>query len=82
MTEPDHDDLILTIEHPFGNLEVSLTDWITTGPGPRPLVRPISVRSRSTGEALPLTAIPLVYRNDQESRRLIAEGVLESPWPA
>jgi hypothetical protein len=32
------------------------------------------------GESLPLTAVPVQYRNDEESRRLIAEGVLESPW--
>ena len=79
--QADPQDLILTVQHPFGDLEVSLADWIARGPGPRPLVRPVAVRSRSTGEPLPLTTIPLRYRNDEESRRLIAEGVLESPWP-
>jgi len=77
----DPQDLLLTVQHPFGDLEVSLAEWIARGPGPRPLVRPVAVRSRSTGESLPLTVIPLRYRNDEESRRLIAEGVLESPWP-
>ena len=79
-SEADPQDLVLTIQHPFGDLDVSLAEWIAKGPGPRPLVRPVAVRSRSTGESLPLTAIPLRYRNDEESRRLIAEGVLESPW--
>ena len=81
--EAGHDpqDLLLTVHHPFGDLEVSLAEWIAKGPGPRRLVRPVAVRSRATGAALPLTVIPLRYRNDEESRRLIAEGVLESPWP-
>lgn len=79
--EPDPQDLLLTVQHPFGDLEVSLAEWIARGPGPRPLVRPVAVRSRATGEPLPLTVIPLRYRNDEESRRLIAEGALESPWP-
>jgi hypothetical protein len=56
--------------------------WLTGGgPGPRPLLRPIAVRSRSTGKQLPLTVIPVQYRNDEESRRLIADGTIESPWP-
>ena len=80
-TAPDPQDLLLTVQHPFGDLEVSLAEWIARGPGPRPLVRPVAVRSRATGEPLPLTVIPLRYRNDEESRRLIAEGALESPWP-
>lgn len=79
-SEADPQDLVLTIQHPFGDLDVTLAEWIAKGPGPRPMVRPVAVRSRATGESLPLTAIPLRYRNDEESRRLIAEGVLESPW--
>jgi hypothetical protein len=78
--EIDGDDFILTIDHPMGRLETTLVLWIERGPGPRDLVRPIAVRSRATGEELPLTVIPLRYRNDEESRRLIAEGEIESPW--
>ena len=76
----DFEDLILVIDHPFGRVDVSLAQWIVTGPGPRPFVQPIAVRRRSTGEELPLTTVPLRYRNDEESRRLIAEGAIESPW--
>ncbi len=57
-----------------------MTKWMEIGPGLRPGTRPIAARSRATGEALPLTVIPLAYRNDEESRRLIAEGRIASPW--
>ena len=78
----DTEDVLLTIDHPFGRIEVTLAEWMRTGPGPRKFVRPVEARRRSTGEALPLTVIPLRYRNDKETRRLIAEGEIEPPWPA
>jgi hypothetical protein len=78
--ETDLDDVLVTIEHPFGTLEVPLREWMVRGQGPRTLLRPSSARSRSTGEPLPLDVIPLAYRNDETSRRLIAEGKLASPW--
>jgi hypothetical protein len=76
----DFADILVTIEHPAGTLEVPLTQWMATGPGPRPLVRPTAARSKSTGESLPLDVIPLPYRNDETSRRMIAAGEIESPW--
>jgi len=75
------DDIIVTVGHPFGDVEVTLREWIATGPGPRPFVAPYKARHAKTGAALPLTVIPLRFRNDEESRRLIAEGVIDSPWP-
>ncbi|GIE80682.1 hypothetical protein Aph02nite_66320 [Actinoplanes philippinensis] len=77
----DVEDVLVVIAHPSGDVEVPLTDWIATGPGPRRLVRPVRARARSTGRRLPLSVIPLRYRNDGESRRAIAEGRLEEPWP-
>ena len=80
-TDPlDTEDIMVTIAHPFGDLEVPLATWILTGPGPRVRVRPVSARRKSTGEALPLSVIPLEYRNDDESRKLIASGELADPW--
>jgi hypothetical protein len=76
----DEEDIQLTIAHPVGDLKVSLATWILTGPGPRDRVRPIAARRKSTGEELPLTVIPLQYRNDDESRKLIASGELPDPW--
>lgn len=78
-TNPD--DVLLVITHPFGDVEVPLADWIATGPGPRRFVRPVRAYSRSTGRRLPLSVIPLRYRNDEESRRAIADGLLDDPWP-
>jgi hypothetical protein len=80
LVDIDPEDVVLTIDHPFGRIEATLAEWMRTGPGPRERVRPIEARTRSTGEPLPLTVVPVRYRNDEESRRLIAEGALESPW--
>jgi hypothetical protein len=77
----DEDDVLVTIGHPFGDIEVPLAEWIARGPGPRPLVRPVRARSRSTGAPLPLTVIPPRYRNDGESRRAIRAGLIDDPWP-
>ncbi|GAA5191457.1 hypothetical protein GCM10023322_48880 [Rugosimonospora acidiphila] len=78
---PDPDDILVTIGHPMGDIEVSLAAWIATGPGPRPFVRPIRARSRLTGQPLPLSIIPLRYRNDEQSREAIDNGHLVNPWP-
>jgi hypothetical protein len=69
------------VRHNFGNVEATLAKWMEIGPGPRRYTRPIAARSRLTREPLPLTVIPMAYRNDDESRRLIAEGKIQSPWP-
>jgi hypothetical protein len=78
--EHDPDDVLVTLDHPFGELEVTLARWMAVGPGPRPLVRPIAVRSRSTGQELPMSVVPLAYRNDANARALFAAGKLKWPW--
>lgn len=78
----DPEDIIVVIGHPFGDAETTLAHWIAVGPGPRPFVRPVSARRRSTGEPLPLSAIPFRYRNDEESRAAIRRGLIVDPWPA
>jgi hypothetical protein len=80
LTDPD--DILVVIDHPFGEVEVSLAVWIATGPGPRPFARPVRARSRSTGRPVPLTVIPLRYRNDEQARQTIQDGLLDDPWPA
>lgn len=64
------EDVIITLAHPHGNIETSLTHWIATGPGPRPLLRPVAAKGKRTGKALPLSVIPLRYRNTNFSRIL------------
>jgi hypothetical protein len=80
MAESSADDIVVPLDHPHGKVEVSLSEWMRTGPGERPYLRPIAVRSRQTGRSLPLSAIPLPFRNTGLSRSLIKIGVLTNPW--
>lgn len=75
-----YDDVIVTISHPHGNLEVTLNEWIQNGPGDRDLLQPISAHRISTGEKLPTKVIPLRYRNSHLSRLLISLNLIEKPW--
>jgi hypothetical protein len=75
----EYDDIIVTVAHPYGDIETTLRYWIETGPGPRPFVT-ITAARRASGEPLPLEAIPLEYRNNVESRRLQRLGLLPTPW--
>ena len=72
--------MLVKISVSFAVGEVPLATWMALGPGRRSATAPESARSQSTGEALPLTVIPLPYRNDLESRALIAAGKIASPW--
>lgn len=80
MRQVDGGEILVEIDHPHGSIEVPLSEWIRTGPGPRPYLRPTAAR-RVDGAKLGLGAIPLRYRNSWLSRRLIAWGLLEDPWP-
>lgn len=77
----DPGDIMLVIAHPFGGVDVSLADWIVRGPGGRSGLRPVRAWSRSTRQGVPLSAIPLRYRNDEESRKAIRDGLIDNPWP-
>jgi hypothetical protein len=80
MLDPaDYDDVIVTVAHPWGDIEAPLRTWIEVGPGPRPLVT-ISKARRRDGSPVPLTEIPPQYRNNAESRRLQRLGQLPAPW--
>jgi len=80
MLDPaDYDDVLVTVAHPFGDIEVPLLHWIRTGPGPRPLVT-ISKARRRDGSPVPLEQIPLQFRNAAEGRRLQRLGLLPTPW--
>jgi hypothetical protein len=80
MVEPaEYDDVIVTVAHPWGDIEAPLPTWIKTDPGPRPLVT-ISKARRSDGSPVPLEEIPLQYCNTAESRRLQRLGLLSAPW--
>lgn len=63
-TDIDPDDILVTIDHPHGELEVPLREWIDEGPGPRRYVQLKSARRRSTGEPIPLSEINDPWRRD------------------
>jgi hypothetical protein len=76
------DDVVVTLLHPHGSIDVTLVEWIATGPGARDRVRPVAARDRKSGRQLPLTVIPLRYRNTALSRVLIRLRLLADPWPS
>jgi hypothetical protein len=78
-TVTEYHDVIVTVAHPWGDVETTLRHWIDTGPGPRPFVTIIAARWRD-GRPLRLEEIPLHYRNNLESRRLQRLGLLPAPW--
>jgi hypothetical protein len=79
LTPAGYDDVIVTVAHPWAEIETTLARWIETGPGPRPFVT-ITAARRRNGDPIPLAAIPLQYRNSFESRRLQRLGLLRAPW--
>lgn len=75
------EDVYVKVEHPHGDIWVPISMWMERGPGPRPYVRPTEARDERTGHPLVLREVlPLAYRNDEESRALIAGGTLADPW--
>ena len=74
LTSADCDDILVTVAHPWGDIETTLSVWIEQV---RALVRssPFTSARRRNGDPVPLDAIPLQYRNNPESRRL-------QTWPA
>jgi hypothetical protein len=76
----EYSDILVTVAHPFGEVEAPLETWIQTGPGPRPYVGIIAARRKSTGESLPMDEIPLEYHNSAQSRNLQRQGLLPCPW--
>lgn len=68
------------IGHNFGDVRISLEEWIKVGPGPRLFVRPIKAFRRDTDEEFPLSVIPVQYRNDISYIRKIVTGDAPDPW--
>lgn len=82
LNETQFCDVVVVLHHPHADhdIEITLSDWMEHGPGPRELLRPVAAKRKSTGEALPLSAIPVQYRNNRVSRFLISVGLLANPW--
>lgn len=78
----EYSDVMVTIAHPWGDIEAPLPEWINTGPGPRPYIGITAARRISTGDPIPLAEIPQEYHNSRESRNLQRQGLLPCPWGA
>ncbi len=76
----DLSQIIITIAHPSGDIEVALEEWIVQGPGSRLFVRPVSVKDKVTGKPLSLDVIPIQSRNDKHSIEMIVNGQIRDPW--
>lgn len=84
MSLPRPEDVRLIIPHNWSwdpEAGMSMREWMELGPGPRPGIRPVSARHAVTGKKLPLSVVPLRYRNTALSRLLILLGFLQDPWP-
>jgi hypothetical protein len=57
------EEILVTIEHPFGDVEMTLAEWMAKGPGPHPLLRLTNPRMKATGHPLPNDVISLAYQN-------------------
>jgi hypothetical protein len=73
-------DIFVVIRHPHGDAEISLNDWMRIGPGERKYIAPIEAKCGDDGRKLPISVIPLSYRNNWFSRWLIHLGILQNPW--
>lgn len=83
MRKPPVEEIMVEFHHPWANPTIitTLETWMKVGPGLRPGIAPHKAFSATTGEPLPLSVIPLRYRNTILSRFLIRWGFLEEPWP-
>ncbi len=80
LSPEEYPDIVVTVAHPWGDVEVPLETWIRTGPGPRPYVGMIAAKRVSTGADVPLTEVPKEYHNSPEARSLQRQGLLPCPW--
>ncbi len=63
-------EIVVVLDHPHGKVEIPLEEWIAKGPGERKLLTPIAAKNRRTGKQVPLSVVPLRYRNNKLSSSL------------
>jgi hypothetical protein len=77
--EDQYDDIVVTVAHPWGDVDFALSNWVVRPPA-RPLTSIVAARRQSTGDPVDLAEIPLEYHNTWKSRRLQRLGQLPTPW--
>ncbi len=73
------DEIKVLLQHPHGDIILSLSKWIEVGPGNRPLLSPYKVFYEN-GNELSKNIIPFKYRNNFLSRFMIRLKLIENPW--
>lgn len=53
LTPAEYDDVIVTVAHPYADIETTLRQWIETGPGPRPFVTITAICTGLSGLCMP-----------------------------
>jgi hypothetical protein len=80
LSPEEYPDVLATLAHSRGDVDVPLEDWIRTGPGPSPYVAIVAARRRSTGESVAMDESPLEYHNSPEARSRQRQGLLPCRW--
>jgi hypothetical protein len=80
LSDGEFGDVVVTVGHPWGDVEVPLEEWVERGPGSRPYVGLSAARRISTGQPVGLSQIPQMYHNSPQSRELQRQGLLPCPW--
>ena len=70
---------IVVFEHPYGRIEIPYSEWITSGPGKRPLLSPAYLVD-SEGNKLSVKNMPFKYRNNVLCRILEKFKLFKNPW--
>jgi hypothetical protein len=78
--ENNFDEIMVVINGNWGDIAMTLSEWIRKGPGNRFLRQPIRAWNLKTGREMSLDEIPLQYRNNEESRKKIENGEISDPW--
>lgn len=75
------DDINVVIPITWGEpIEMPLSEWMKRGPTKRlPLMSPMAAKLKSTGTPLPISVIPLAYRNTMWSRLLVRLRAIRPP---
>ena len=80
MPNSQYADLVVTLDHPHGIVEIKLNEWMILGPGSGLLLKPKSLKSTASKKKVSLKTIPLKYRNSFISRLLIKLHLIPNPW--
>jgi hypothetical protein len=80
LSPEEYPGILVTVAHPWGDVEVPLDEWVRTGPGPRPYVGIVAARRLATGSEVPVAEIPLEFHNSPKARSLQRQGLLRYPW--